>query len=124
MIFPVTMRLDILMLLILFFQGEFFEGVVYLIIPTEIFSRAIFTAYLIIIIGTISGASGFFLAGGFRDHLLNDTCANEIAEHATTILSSLPVFQSEVGLSTAGCMSSVQELKEAKSQVWIISKQF
>ena len=105
------------MLLILFFQGEFFEGVVYLIIPTEIFSRAIFTAYLIIIIGTISGASGFFLAGGFRDHLLNDTCANEIAEHATTILSSLPVFQSEVGLSTAGCMSSVQELKEVKSQV-------
>ena len=79
--------------------------------------RAIFTTYSIIIIGTISGASGFFLAGGFRNHLLNDTCAIEIAEQATTVLSSLPVFQSEAALSASGCMTSVQELKEAKSQV-------
>ena len=102
------------MLLILFFQGEFFEGVV---CPTSYIFRVIFTTYSIIITGSISETSGFFLAGGFRQHLLNDTCAIEIAEHTTTVLSSLPVFQSEVGISAAGCKTSVQELKEAKSQV-------
>ena len=112
------------MLLILFFQGEFFEGVVCLIIPPSPYYsiasyifRVIFTAGSLIIIGTISETSGFFLAGGFRQHLLNDTCAIEIAEHTTAVLSSLPVFQSEVGISAAGCKTSVQELKEAKSQV-------
>ena len=113
------------MLLILFFQGEFFKVLFALSYQhdhrkTYIFS-AKFTTYSIIMIGTISGASGFFLAGGFRNHLLNDTCAIEIAEQTTTVLSSLPVFQSEVGISASGCMTSVQELNEAKSQVGLFS---
>ena len=106
-----------------FLKALFASSYQHYFIASYIF-RDIFTTYSKIITGTISRASGFFLAGGFRNHLLNDTCAIEIAEQATTVLSSLPVFQSEVGISAAGCMTSVQELKEAKSQVGIFSKQF
>ena len=67
----------------------------------------------------VSGALSFFLAGGYYDHNINDTCAIEIAKDTAALLPSTPSFMSGLDSSLSDCVANLTELKEVKSQVLI-----
>ena len=60
------------------------------------------------------------LVGGYFTHNINDTCAITIAEETAALLSTIGSFVSNHNSSPSECVTHLEELQGAESQVNVL----